>query len=130
MPGPVNWLYGVALVSMLDELAKRTRLGIYPFSECTRENRHVWEDGIIYMDEESCFGEDAVLANMCIDGERHDAISSWSRVAENRCDNEIVCDVRVDGLNHKGAAYVVFEATVQDLTMKFAISDGEWRLMD
>lgn len=85
----------VETVGHLNELAQRAAVGVFPFSKCRPENRDVWEDGIVYLDDPddgtAAMSKGDVIADMLVEdvAGHHDAISSYSAVLSELCEGEV-----------------------------------------
>ena len=109
----------IRFIKMLDELAEKTKKGIFDFKEATEDNR---QDRIFY--DERCVHDDGsfgVVLDSCViddpDCIHHDVISYYG----NESDEYAVCAI-VD--REENDVYILVRLTTSD--EQIVIKDGEW----
>lgn len=104
----------IKFISRLNDLAKRSKNGIHPFSTATKEQKN----GLLY-DDSKTFGDvHPLVADCLIDDEHHDIISTFTQMYDA---DGIVIGVKVEDDN----AYVSVTSR-NDPELSIVIENGIW----
>lgn len=102
-------------LSMVDELCKKIRNGLLPFSKCTVENK----DYCLFYYEQD--GKYKLVMDMCVDGTlHHDIISNY----DEYCGQD-QCEVNVIDIEGNDYPHIEISFPDDDSTLVIGI-DGRW----
>lgn len=106
----------IKFISLLNELAEKSKNGLYPFSEATSEQK----DGLLY-DDKTLFNDlYPLITDYLIDSQHHDIISTYTHMYD--ADN-IIIGVKVG--DDTKEAYVLVTSR-DDADFCVVIHDGRW----
>lgn len=118
----------VAFVGYLNELAAMSGNGFFPFSQCNPENQDEWSQGIVYIDKPQSgvpthIEPNDIAADILIDENHHDVISSWDSIFSDLCDSP--CEVTIGGLEYNDPHICV---SAEDSDILIVVENGTWHL--
>lgn len=119
----------VEFIGFLNQLAENSKNGIVPFSKITPENRHEYDDAIVYVDGSGSvpcdMDERDIIADRLVDENHDDMISGWGNILSEVCDGTVTAKVELpneDG--DEGAPYVSIR--IDETETDIVVGDGRW----
>ena len=105
----------IKFISRLNDLARSSKNGIYPFSTATKEQKN----GLLYDDSKILGDVHPLVADCVIDNEHHDIVSTFTQMYDA---DGIVIGVKVEEGND---AYVTVTSR-NDPELSIVIENGIW----
>lgn len=123
-------LNAVKLVAYLNSLAKMTKNGFFPFSECGEKNHEAWREAVVYIDNpnDGRFAElevGDVTADVVVNECHHDVISGYGDLFTGLCGYNCQVKVRRTDENKQVDSSICITFEDPDETM-FVVEGGTW----
>lgn len=125
----------IEMIAHFNALAEKARVGFFPFSKCTPDNKDTWEDGIVYIDDpEGCPAwapKGDVVCDCLVDPlGHHDIISSYSSIFSELCEDPVSVELREAGNDPDPEPRRYIRVTLCEAPLELSIViDGDgWRL--